>query len=141
MGVEHVGGPALGDRPLVEGEPRGDGGQYQRRGHRGNEAAQASYALPLPPGLLLLCVEAHPQEPCLRRAEAALLRQVLGGGEPGAPVQQGGILTRPLPGTGREDQLLVLAQGRGVGGDPLPQAGPGAQQRLMADLEMVGVHD
>ena len=79
------------------------------------------------------------QECALGRVELAPVRcaPVHRRGQAGAAVELGGVAPAGLPLPGRDGEVVMQAPALGVLGDPVAQARPLAQQRLVRDLDAV----
>ena len=79
------------------------------------------------------------EERALGRVELAPVRcaPVRRRGQAGAAVELGGVAPAGLPLAGRDGEVVMQAPALGVLGDPVAQARPLAQQRLVRDLDAV----
>ena len=123
---------------LDDGEdPAGDGGSEQDR-DADEQAAQAAVGAPDAFGLLLGCLAALGDELALELVdvERVIGGPVEGGSEAGAAVELALIAPCRVPFGRRLGDVTAKPAPFGVLFDPLAQAWPFAQQRLMGDLDV-----
>ena len=123
---------------LDDGEdPAGDGG-YQQDRNPDEQAAQAAVGAPDAFGLLLRCLAALGDELALELVdvERMICGPVEGGGEAGAAVELAPVAPCRIPLGRRLGDVTAKPAPFGILFDPLAQARPFAQQRLMGDLDV-----
>src|SRR5262249_763521 len=124
----------LGGALLPEREDRGRGGDESEHGqHRDGSAAESGCAALMAGG----GGEKLPNPGTERDVVAVAPGPLAGGGPAFALVQQARGAAFVGPGGRGVDELLVKAQSAAVLGEPVTQPGPGADERLVGDLDGV----